>query len=176
MNVFDIFILALGNWLHRCSPKSWPGISIREPQSLRNNLWSMEKQSHYNQEVLIFRKVQHQKWIASQFPEGFPTISILFQTRPGQERPGSHNRTGGWMLLFWDTDSQVITPSSGVPTLSPCLWEVRGGPPGHCGFLPQAKHLHLLVGELETLNSSRELKQQTNEAGEGNPSRLPSFL
>lgn len=34
--------------------------------------------SHYNQEVLIFCKVQHEKWIAIWFPEEFLQNQIHF--------------------------------------------------------------------------------------------------
>lgn len=108
LNVFDIFILALGNWLQCCSLKSWAGIFIRELETLRNNLWSTEKQSHYNQEVLILRKVQQEKWIAIQFPEEFPHNQDPFTKRV----KGRWNQSAitGQMAACWDRDSQEDTP------------------------------------------------------------------
>lgn len=104
LNVFDIFVLALGNWLQCCSLKSWAGIFIRELETLRNNLWSTEKQSHYNQEVLILRKVQQEKWIAIQFPEEFPHNQDPFTKRV----KGRWNQSAitGRMAVCWDKDSQ----------------------------------------------------------------------
>lgn len=121
LNVFDIFILALGNWLQCCSLKSWAGIFIRELETLRNNLWSTEKQSHYNQEVLILRKVQQEKWIAIQFPEEFPHNQDPF-TKRVQGR-WKQSAITGRMAACWDKDSQedrslVLEAISGVFTFS----------------------------------------------------------
>lgn len=130
LNVFDIFILALGNWLRCCSLKSRAGIFIRELETLRNNLWSTEKRSHYNQEVLILRKVQREKWIAIQFPEEFPHNQDPF-TKRVKGRWNQSAITGG-MAACWDKGSQEDTPlvpatAQTSATASPLFLEVMGG-------------------------------------------------
>lgn len=124
LNVFDIFILALGNWLQCCSLKRWAGIFIQELETLRNNLWATEKQSHYNQEVLILRKVQQEKWIAIQFPEEFPHNQDPFTKRV----KGRWNQSAitGRMAACWDKDSQEDTPL--VPASAHSAWRLAPWP------------------------------------------------
>lgn len=117
LNVFDIFILAFGNWLQCCSLKSWAGISIRELKTLRNNLWSTEKQSHYNQEVLIFFKVQQENELQAGSQKSSLQSQCFSKASPSQVRPG-------WMITGW---MDGIQTRYRVCVFYSCLWGGGGG-------------------------------------------------
>lgn len=145
LNVFDIFILALGNWLQCCSLKSWAGISIRELKTLRNNLWSAEKQSHYNQEVLIFFKVQQENELQAGSQKSSLQSQCFSKASPSQVPPGRMTTgwTDGWMDVAVLGYRLAGRHASRYPLEIACSTRVflGGGIPHDCLRFPSSSNL-----------------------------------